>query len=248
MKVQVASDLHLERGDNTHYILNNPLEVVGDVLVLAGDICNRGREDLVSYFFDDVKEKYKKVIYIPGNHEYYGTNFVENDLSFIEEDGNLVSLNNVVYEYEGVRFVCSTLWSGVSEATTNGINDYYAVGNFTKSTENIVHQKCKDFIKDALTHTFEGKTVVVSHHLPLLQCIDSQYKDSPLNDAFASDQSFIFGQFDIDLWIHGHTHGTVELDYEGTRVACNPLGYCRRMSDYTYRENDNFKKDYVIEL
>ena len=38
MKIQYASDLHLELRDNMNYIKNNPLPIVGDILVLAGDI------------------------------------------------------------------------------------------------------------------------------------------------------------------------------------------------------------------
>jgi 3',5'-cyclic AMP phosphodiesterase CpdA len=247
MKLQIASDLHLERRDNYFYLLNNPIEPKGDILVLAGDICNIGRENNIKGFFDDVKSKFKTVIYIPGNHEYYGTEFNENSVSFLNQYENLVSLNNCVHVEDDVRFICSTLWSGVSEYTTNGINDYFAIASFDKITENIVHRKCKDFIIAELERPFEGKTVVVSHHLPLLQCIDHKYKDNPLNDAFASDQSNIFKNYQIDLWIHGHTHGSIDFAYEGTRVVCNPLGYCRG-AEYTYKENNEFKHDFEVEL
>ena len=38
MVVQYASDLHLEFSDNWNYLKQNPIQPVGDILILAGDI------------------------------------------------------------------------------------------------------------------------------------------------------------------------------------------------------------------
>ena len=37
MKIQFVSDLHLEFADNRAYLKEHPLEVTGDILLLAGD-------------------------------------------------------------------------------------------------------------------------------------------------------------------------------------------------------------------
>ena len=45
MKIQYASDLHLEFSQNSKYLKENRLSVKGDILLLAGDIsyiCGRG--------------------------------------------------------------------------------------------------------------------------------------------------------------------------------------------------------------
>jgi hypothetical protein len=48
------------------------LEVVGDILVLAGDITLFGRNKYINNsFFDWCSEHYEQTYIIPGNHEYY---------------------------------------------------------------------------------------------------------------------------------------------------------------------------------
>ena len=58
MKIQFVSDLHLEFADNSAYLKNHPLEVTGDMLLIAGDsayldVLESGRDTYSQYEFWD---------------------------------------------------------------------------------------------------------------------------------------------------------------------------------------------------
>ena len=70
MKIQFASDLHLEMSVNVAWIQSHPLEVTGEILVLAGDTAYL-EEGVPDWFLDWASTSYKQVMLIPGNHEFY---------------------------------------------------------------------------------------------------------------------------------------------------------------------------------
>lgn len=72
MKIQYASDLHLEFGENSKWLKDNPLIPSADILVLAGDIGYLGDAIYRTHpFWDWASQNYKQVIVVPGNHELY---------------------------------------------------------------------------------------------------------------------------------------------------------------------------------
>ena len=72
MKIQYASDLHLEFKENSNFLKHHPLIVAAEVLVLAGDIGYIGDDNYSRHpFWNWASENYRQVIVIPGNHEFY---------------------------------------------------------------------------------------------------------------------------------------------------------------------------------
>ncbi len=70
MKLQIASDLHIEFGHNPEL-----RDVGANVLVLAGDI---GCADMDTVdWLHDLSSRYEAVLYVAGNHEFYGKDLPE---------------------------------------------------------------------------------------------------------------------------------------------------------------------------
>ena len=158
MKIQYASDLHLEFKENTDFIMKNPLKVTGEVLILAGDINVLNKEDFIENpFWDWASKNYKQVIIAYGNHEFYK----DYDLSTMEDGFKYKIRDNVYYYYncviniEDVDIIVSTLWSYIHEEHAKEcqycVNDFKMIkwGNKSLTAEefNKEHEKCLNFIK-----------------------------------------------------------------------------------------------------
>jgi len=249
MKIQIASDLHLEFGSIPH-IYNEG----ADTLVLAGDIViakhlkskERNIHNAEYYmFFDRVCERFKNVIYIMGNHEHYkGTfNKTANILREAFSDyKNLHFLDKQSVVIDGVKFVGCSLWTEVdteNPLTINklkfAMNDFNLIkycdnkGNYRKFTPNdayIEHVVSKMYLQNEITEP----CVVVTHHAPSWQSIHEKYaNDTELNTLYASDLEHMMTD-NVKLWIHGHTHNAFDYTVFNTRVVCNPYGYPQERS------------------
>ena len=68
MKIQYASDIHLELSDNSRFIKSMSFEVVGDVLVFAGDTGYLRDRTLPNLkFWKWASANYREVLLVPGN-------------------------------------------------------------------------------------------------------------------------------------------------------------------------------------
>jgi hypothetical protein len=90
-----------------------------------------------------------------------------------------------------------------------------------------LHVTQTQWLAQRLAEPFSGPTVVVTHHLPHRQSIHPKYEGTRFNPCFASDLDHLVRP-PVALWIHGHTHESIDYVVNGTRVVCNPRGYMPR--------------------
>jgi len=73
-----------------------------------------------------------------------------------------------------------------------------------------------------------GTTIVATHHVPTLMNYPKKYKNDPLNEVFASEQSQLILRASPDYWIYGHHHTNIPRFSIGkTQLLTNQLGYVR---------------------
>lgn len=237
MKIQYASDLHLELSDNSRLFKHEmPFEAVGDVLVLAGDCMYlESSKPPCRNFWLWASANFQRVLMIPGNHEFYHSGDVAKygDSWHKEIFPNVSYHQNEVVRIGDTDFILSTLWSYIAPQEVNNI--FYGMSDFRQirykgeqfTTDDVIeeHMKAISFIKKSVAESDAEHKVVVTHHLPTFQVVAPRHKDSPLSSAFATELKTYIESSGIDFWIYGHSHTNIDTMIGNTQIICNQLGY-----------------------
>ncbi|BAV08680.1 Calcineurin-like phosphoesterase [Filimonas lacunae] len=244
MTIQYCSDLHLEFRENEEYLLQHPIEPQAEVLILAGDVVPFARKNKAKHFLNELSDKFRVVYWLPGNHEYYGSDISQRSGCFREAiKHNVFLLNNQVVQEGNVHIICSTLWSYISPAAewdiAAGVTDYRVISYhnepFRPLHNNRMHKENLAFIQKAVSEVNTGKIVVATHHLPTYQHYPEQYKNSTISEAFATELSGYIASSPVDYWIYGHHHANVaDFTIGQTHMCTNQLGYVKYNEQHGY--------------
>jgi predicted phosphodiesterase len=253
MKIQYASDLHLEFAENSFFLQQNPLKPVGDVLVLAGDI---GYLDTDSYtkhpFWDWASTNYERVIVAVGNHELYQYY----DLAKMPQGvvckirKNVFCYYNAVVRAGNADIIISTLWSKIPPQnafwTEKNVSDFYRIRyngyRLSADTFNAEHERCLSFVKDKVSQSKVEHIVVVTHHVPSFILSSPDFRGSRINGAFTVELSDYIETSPIKYWIYGHSHRNIDCAIGNTCCVSNQLGYVSQ------NENLSFNAEKIIEI
>lgn len=214
----IASDIHTEfhKDGGVDYFKTAP---EADVFICAGDL---GSSSSIDKALMLAKKKYEHIIFVPGNHEFYGASFTSFRKHLLASSSQqLHVLDNGATEIQGVRFVGTTLWfPESSHAWRNrfALSDFQQIRNFDPFV-------AASDARSYLERTVSGDDVVVTHHLPSYRCVNERYKDSKINCFFVHEMTEFILRRQPKFWIHGHTHESVNIQLGSTTVLCNPFGY-----------------------
>ena len=240
-RIWILSDLHSDVYDWTW-----PTPPEHDVLVVAGDARERLPRALA--WLRETAPTSAPIIYVPGNHDAWRCRWPR-DLGPAHDQARDLGINLLAegesVEIAGTRFIGATLWSDFAinpRLTALARSDYdqglmrdrqrittTIWGGYSRwlSRDAIAsHRQHQAAIRDQLAQPFAGPTVVVTHHAPHPHSLRGGGWSEPLDGAYASDVSDLFGGADAPaLWIHGHVHETRDYRAGETRIVCNPRGY-----------------------
>ena len=257
MKLLLMSDLHLESFPEFRPEI---IEGEKDInLFLAGDICEFRRGKMLLEFLNDMTARFKNVVHVPGNHEYYNGHFMNSYDKFkkIANDKlpeNYFLLNNSRIVIDDCNIIGTTLWTDYDRANPiamwhaqQGLNDYKRIrtGSSYSRAKPIdylaAHRMATNYLNDTLSMLGDGETnIIITHHAPSSLSVAEEFVGDNLNSAYYSDLSELIYEHKPAIWCHGHCHNNFDYDLYDTRVICNPRGYQMHSNRQDGQQNDNF--------
>jgi Icc-related predicted phosphoesterase len=111
------------------------------------------------------------------------------------------------------------------------------MGDFSliKDFESWVYEESRR-MRELLARELRPGDVVISHHLPSHRVVHPKYVGDPMNVIFVCDVEDLIVERRPRLWLHGHTHETLDVTLGDTRVVCNPFGYVGRELNPAFSE------------
>lgn len=248
MKIQILSDLHIEFEEFDYRETNS------DVLVLAGDIHIKDKG--IRWALNTIRNK--PVIYLLGNHEFYGKAYPKlvNSVKEMTANSNVHLLEKDMLTIDGVNFLGCTLWTDFAlygDARITGHQCQQIMTDFNKIRVSprfskirsidvaSIHRRSLDWLSENLANNKGQTNVVITHHAPSTKSLPPGHEDEAASAAYVSNLESIIMELAPDYWIHGHLHHSSDYHVGRCKGVCNPRGY-------PDERNPNFKSDYVIDI
>jgi len=227
-QAEVISDTHLNISKPRDQDLLKIFSLQTPNLILAGDIGDPD-EPTLQKFLDIARQKYQRVIYIPGNHEFYerepgSKKTPASVLSWFQKLDDQWSNFHFFYRrnelIDGIRILGATGWSTEPSGT--------------EWAKTIGEEGKKDikFLEEGIANSKEP-ILVVTHYPSTLKVVQDNFKGKLSQFNYAQDLERLYRP-PVHTWIFGHIHQVHDFSFPYSssmygngvvRILCNPHGY-----------------------
>lgn len=248
MRLHIISDLHLE------FAPFNMPRIEADIIIFAGDM----HTGLNGFKWIQQNVSDCPVIYVLGNHEYYGQTLpkLTNELKKLAKGTNIHVLENNSIKVGGVTFIGATLWTDLElygdpllagTSIQVGMSDFRRIRTLPNYSRlramdtRRLHLESREWLVETFSAAKDQCCVVVTHHAPSPKSIPSEFCRNELNPGYASNLEQLIAASAVKLWIHGHIHSRSDYLIGSTRVLANPRGYPEEC-------NNGFDPNLIVEI
>ena len=256
LSIDLISDLHIDQWSNhikIKYpygdIVHKPIELnnKSDILIIAGDISDD--IDISIEYINDISQKYKKVLFVDGNHEHVNAYPELYDIKDIYDKIKLLNNDKIVYLPHNEHIIDDKVfigycgwWDYNEKKDINKAKKYFNkwIPEFSeddniKFMDSVLnraeyeYEKIKDLINKYDKDKSINKIILVTHSVGhySFKVVD---KSTDYNTMFKNIKSN-----KLTHWLFGHTHYDIHDKIEGVEYVCNPRG---RPDDFNRLEYD----------
>jgi predicted phosphodiesterase len=237
MRVFALSDIHIDYQENQRWLFGlSTIDFQEDILILAGDVTDNLH--LLKKCFRDLSSIFKKVLYVPGNHELWvvrdrsGSSFdkflrvceMASDYGILMQPYHIGSLSIVPllgwydFSFGWPSAKLKETWMDFRNCVWSKDPDMSIVSNFF-------------FKKNTSALNIVNNTVIsFSHFLPRLDLIPSRVPSSLhyLNPIMGSESiEEQIRKLKPQIHIFGHRHLNYHINIDGILYINNAFGYPR---------------------
>lgn len=228
-KFALISDLHLNHYGKDMMRLADSIGDTGQedtTLILAGDIFDGPLDnpDTVSAM-KATAGNYKQTLWVLGNHEFMR----HTPQSALELAGDVAKRSGIkllemgTVEFDGFSLHGATGWYPYktgNELVEYNMIDFHRIKGHKQWVYDH-HAKTRRWLQKNVT----SKDLVVTHHLPCQQAVHPKWLGNRINCFFVSDFDDVLASNIPAMWMHGHSHESMNQKVNKTTLVRNPYGY-----------------------
>lgn len=256
MRIQFASDLHLEKWPKT--TPDETLEPVAPVLALLGDVAPLTQPNLLS-FLEWCSERWETILWVPGNMEVWNSGEVGYGAAVGRMKQIASSFANIhvldreaMMSEDGVVILACPLWYRPIENLMLRYHEKVWVKAEPPPTDPDVVLRCYEanlqWLKEKIQSIRATPIVILSYYGPLSWMLEEEWIQNPEFATSIPELEQLMRE-PVVAWVFGHCHRSVDHTYSW----CGATGHTSKVfitsNPRGFPEDQNeFRKEAVLRI